>query len=86
MFSWGKNSYGQLAIADTEDPFVNRPRICRKNNLPVFISCGWAHSALLVNDGTIKTCGCNQYGQLGREGQGVTLGGLFVANLDVLIS
>ncbi|KAK3696531.1 hypothetical protein QZH41_015897 [Actinostola sp. cb2023] len=67
MFCWGKNSDGQLGLAGIHDKSVTRPLLVNKNNLPLWLSCGWRHTAFLARDGTIKTCGSNEYGQLGKE-------------------
>lgn len=85
MFCWGKNCDGQLGLPDTNDNFVSRPRLSRKNYLPSWVSCGWQHTAFLAKDGMIKTCGCNEYGQLGKEREGRNPGEIMM-NIQAIVN
>ena len=67
---FGNNSFGQLGIKeDNEYHFrykylnFNGSRLRNISN----ISCGGYHTAILLNDGKVLTCGNNDYGQLGHN-------------------
>jgi alpha-tubulin suppressor-like RCC1 family protein len=63
----GYNYYGQLGLgyATTTSPF----KVPTLTDLPLTgvknIACGLHHTFFVMNDGTIKVCGNNEYGQLG---------------------
>ena len=63
VFTWGRNSHGQLGLGDTNDRYYPVPVPGISN---VFtIAAGGYHSLLLANDGMMAGCGYNAYGQLG---------------------
>ena len=66
VYGWGRNSFGQLGIGDTEDrPYpvqlksIRYLRVC-------FVACGMDHTAALTRDGGVFTFGAGMYGQLGH--------------------
>ncbi|KAG7333754.1 hypothetical protein KOW79_002161 [Hemibagrus wyckioides] len=67
VFSWGRNSAGQLGLGDTNNRHVP---VCVKSlnqKKTVFISCGEDHTAVLTKGGLVLTVGSGQYGQLGHN-------------------
>ena len=69
--SCGLGSYGQLALGDRE----TQCRTLRKMRVrpgevveaqPVGVSAGETHSAVLLSDGEVLTCGMGNFGQTGR--------------------
>jgi E3 ubiquitin-protein ligase HERC4 len=70
MFCWGNNRYDQLGLVGVEDEICPVPVENKyfENRLIKQISCGYQHTLFLLNDGTVLSCGCNQYAQLGYEG------------------
>ena len=64
LWGCGYNDYGQLGLGD----FNNRTtftQITTNVNDIKEIYCGWRHTFILKNDGTLWGCGYNQYGNLG---------------------
>lgn len=63
IWAWGKNSYGQLGLGNTDDqPYaVKIPEISNIKE----ISCGYNHSMALDCNGRVWTWGNNSSGQLG---------------------
>ncbi|KAH9634441.1 hypothetical protein HF086_008275 [Spodoptera exigua] len=80
VYAWGLNDTGQLGIKH-----LNREHnesFCVPNLVSLFdkqgieitrnvkdIACGSKHSALILDDNTVWTSGCNKYGQLGLSEQ-----------------
>lgn len=64
-YSCGNNFYGQLGTNDAIKYF--KPTLVYGNNNSniIDISCGSYHNLFLKNDGTVFSCGKNDYGQLG---------------------
>ncbi|KAJ8417955.1 hypothetical protein AAFF_G00136640 [Aldrovandia affinis] len=69
MLCWGNASFGQLGLGGIDEEIVVEPRSC-----PFFhgktvcdVGCGLRHTAFLLGDGSVYTCGCNDLGQLGHE-------------------
>jgi alpha-tubulin suppressor-like RCC1 family protein len=71
---WGLNDFGQLGLGDTAQrgddalemgsnlPFVD----LGFGHTAVQLAAGYNHTCALLDDGTVKCWGDNQYGQLGR--------------------
>jgi len=62
--SFGYNAQGQLGLGNVTTPYMSPTLIPNITNVNQ-ISCGNAHSLVLLNDGTVKGFGRNDYGQLG---------------------
>lgn len=68
VYTWGHNRVGQLGIpVDPEDWIETAPLVVDQlvDKEVVYGSAGWGHSAYLLSDGTVLTCGRNSTGQLG---------------------
>ncbi|NXB46765.1 HERC5 ligase, partial [Leucopsar rothschildi] len=67
VYSWGKNSFGQLGLGDTKDR--DRPTYvgALEHWKTVFISCGADHTAVLSKEGLVCTFGAGGSGQLGHN-------------------
>ena len=62
----GFNNNGQLGQNDT----VNRSTVVPVlgiSSQAIAVACGGYHTAILMNDGTVRACGNNLYGQLGQN-------------------
>ena len=62
--TFGRNFYGQLGVNDT----TNRPtpvQVWGISSSAVAVACGNQHTAVLLADGTVRTFGLNNSGQLG---------------------
>ena len=64
LWSCGYNSHGQLGLGDTTDRNVFTQITINSDNIKS-IYCGYLHTIVLKNDGTLWGCGKNDYGQLG---------------------
>ncbi|XP_053977184.1 probable E3 ubiquitin-protein ligase HERC4 isoform X1 [Hylaeus volcanicus] len=66
IFGWGKNTFGQLGLNDTQ----NRNTPCQLQTLQnakvCYAACGEEFSVFLTLDGGVFTCGAGMYGQLGH--------------------
>uniref|UniRef100_A0A3B5B6K7 HECT and RLD domain containing E3 ubiquitin protein ligase 4 n=1 Tax=Stegastes partitus TaxID=144197 RepID=A0A3B5B6K7_9TELE len=69
MLCWGNASYGQLGLGGIDEEIVVEPRKCEffQGKQVCDVGCGRRHTAFLLEDGTVYTCGCNDLGQLGHE-------------------
>ncbi|XP_037533808.1 probable E3 ubiquitin-protein ligase HERC4 [Nematolebias whitei] len=69
MLCWGNASYGQLGLGGIDDEIVIEPKKCEffQGKRVSDVGCGRKHTAFLLEDGTVYTCGCNDLGQLGHE-------------------
>ncbi|NXV61968.1 HERC5 ligase, partial [Molothrus ater] len=67
VFSWGKNSFGQLGLGDTKDRDCPTCVGALEHWKTVFISCGADHTAVLSKEGLVCTFGAGGCGQLGHN-------------------
>ncbi|XP_034040932.1 probable E3 ubiquitin-protein ligase HERC4 isoform X2 [Thalassophryne amazonica] len=69
MLCWGNASYGQLGLGGIDLEVVFEPQKCEffHGKHVSDMGCGRKHTAFLLEDGTVYTCGCNDLGQLGHE-------------------
>lgn len=74
MLCWGNNKHGQLGLGGVEEETFCTPQESKyfnANNKSVSIkqiSCGYNHTLILLNDGTLLSCGNNDMNQLGHDG------------------
>ncbi|WAQ96431.1 HERC4-like protein [Mya arenaria] len=66
VFSWGRNSYGQLGTSDNKDQKF--PVLCKslRTQQIMYITCGEDHTAALTRQGGLFMFGAGTYGQLGH--------------------
>ncbi|NXE36053.1 HERC5 ligase, partial [Ptilorrhoa leucosticta] len=67
VYSWGKNSFGQLGLGDTKDRDCPSYVGALEHWKTVFISCGADHTAVLSKEGLVCTFGAGGSGQLGHN-------------------
>jgi alpha-tubulin suppressor-like RCC1 family protein len=71
MLCWGNNKHGQLGLGGVEDEIFSKPqenKFFDKTLTIKQISCGYNHTLILLNDGTLLSCGNNDMNQLGHVG------------------
>nr|XP_054774150.1 probable E3 ubiquitin-protein ligase HERC4 [Lytechinus pictus] len=76
VFSWGCAQDRQLGIPGVGDDVtsITSPKeVSLAGNQVLEISCGLRHTCVLLQDGTVMTCGANDRGQLGQERSGSEL-------------
>ncbi|XP_076648302.1 HECT and RLD domain containing E3 ubiquitin ligase 4 [Halictus rubicundus] len=66
VFGWGKNTFGQLGLNDTQDRNVPCQLKTLQNTKVCYAACGEDFSVFLTIDGGVFTCGAGMYGQLGH--------------------
>ena len=66
LWGCGDNGYGQLGLGDTNSKTI-LTKITANINDVNSIYCGYNHTIILQNNGTLWGCGKNNYGQLGLE-------------------
>ena len=66
LWACGQNNYGQLGLGDTDNRTTFIQVTTNTNNIKS-VNCGYEHTIILKNDGTLWGCGYNGYGQLGLE-------------------
>ena len=64
LWACGKNTYGQLGLGDTINKNTFTQVITNTDNVKQIV-CGSLYTFILKNDGTVWSCGDNEYGQLG---------------------
>ena len=65
IWACGYNSNGQLGLNDTTNRSTFTQVTTNINNDVKEVSCGYVHTFILKNDGSLWACGYNNYGQLG---------------------
>ncbi|CAL7935973.1 unnamed protein product [Xylocopa violacea] len=66
VFGWGKNTFGQLGLNDTQSRRTPCLLQTLQNAKVCYAACGEEFSAFLTLDGGVFTCGAGMYGQLGH--------------------
>jgi alpha-tubulin suppressor-like RCC1 family protein len=62
----GLNNNGQLGQGDKLNRLTVVP-VLGISSQAIAVSCGLAHTVILLNTGTVQVCGTNQFGQLGQN-------------------
>ena len=65
IWACGYNSNGQLGLNDTTDRSTFTQVTTNINNDVKEVACGYSHTFIIKNDGSLWSCGYNYYGQLG---------------------
>ena len=70
VYSCGYNNNGELGIGNTTTPYTTLQQVKGVNGSGfitdiVQVACGNYHSLFIKSDGTVYSCGYNNYGQLG---------------------
>ncbi|GMF80143.1 unnamed protein product [Phytophthora fragariaefolia] len=75
VFAWGSNSRGQLGFLPSISPLtaVASPSVVTelRGTYMSSVACGEYHSLALSSDGRVFSWGCNKYGKLGRQTEGL---------------
>ena len=69
LWGCGYNNCGQLGLGDTTNRTTFAKIITNANDIKS-VYCGYNHTFILKNDGTLWGCGYNGYGELGLGGGG----------------
>jgi len=64
IYVWGRNDFGQLGLGDTKDRFTPTPLEINIDSIK-FIECGYDHTILITEKGSVYVWGYNEFGQLG---------------------
>lgn len=80
VLAWGKASLGALGLSNKEQYSVTTP--CQIKSLDSTaienLSTGHNHTLICLRDGSVYSCGANDFGQCGQEGILAHLGEIFV--------
>lgn len=77
MLCWGSTKHGQLGLGGIEEELILAPQVNKQfsssstsssSKRVLQVSCGYNHTLFLLDDGTVYSCGNNDYEQLGHEG------------------
>ena len=69
---WGANNYGQLGLGSTTGYFTPQSVFLGTGRTAVSVSAGVQHTCAVLDDGSLKCWGMNNYGQLGISGHHTT--------------
>ena len=64
LWGCGYNAYGELGLGDSNNKYTFTEVTTNTDNIKS-VYCGYGHTLILKNDGTLWGCGKNDYGQLG---------------------
>ena len=65
IWSCGGNAYGELGLGDTNNRNTFTKVTTNINNDVKYVDLGYKHTCIFKIDGTIWSCGLNEFGQLG---------------------
>ncbi|XP_069781833.1 probable E3 ubiquitin-protein ligase HERC3 [Narcine bancroftii] len=72
LLCWGHASLGQLGLGEGHENIVAQPKMSSffSSKTVLEVACGRYHTAFVLQDGSVYTCGSNIWGQLGHEKSG----------------
>ncbi|XP_062902900.1 probable E3 ubiquitin-protein ligase HERC3 isoform X1 [Mobula hypostoma] len=72
LLCWGHANLGQLGLGEGHENIVIQPRTSSffSSKSVREVACGRYHTAFVLQDGSVYTCGSNIWGQLGHEKSG----------------
>ncbi|KAL3671548.1 hypothetical protein V7S43_003465 [Phytophthora oleae] len=67
VVAFGKNDHGQLGLDNASEPVLQPTRLAAPLDRAIVpqLSCGYHHTAIVMESGAVYTFGRNDYGQLG---------------------
>ena len=74
MLCWGSTKYGQLGLGGIEEEVIATPKLNKyftSEHIKASIkqvACGLNHTLFLLEDGSVYSCGSNDFEQLGHAG------------------
>lgn len=70
LFAWGKATSGALGLTNPEINGVSVPQHVEslENVIIHSVSSGKNHTLVCLTDGSVKSCGANDFEQCGRQG------------------
>ncbi|XP_024937570.1 probable E3 ubiquitin-protein ligase HERC4 isoform X3 [Cephus cinctus] len=66
VFGWGRNTFGQLGLNDTDERTVPCQLRTLRNAKVRYVACGEDFTVFMTMDGGVFTSGAGMYGQLGH--------------------
>ena len=77
VWGWGDNANGQLGNGNNKRVYLPKAAAVGLNGTQIVdVQCGNVNTLFLMQDGTVYTCGYNNYGQQGLPEGGATGSGL----------
>ncbi len=74
MLCWGSTKYGQLGLGGIEEELITSPTLNKYLSTEQIhssvrqVACGVNHTLFLLQDGSVYSCGNNDFEQLGHGG------------------
>ena len=71
MLCFGSTKFGQLGLGGIEQDQLTNPienKFFDKHKRCKQVACGYFHTLFLIDDGTVYSCGNNDFSQLGHDG------------------
>merc|ERR1712154_225861 len=66
VFAFGWNEYGQCGVGKDKGDKTKTPTRVQLPSAAILIACGSCHTLIILDDGSIYSCGYNAFGQLGH--------------------
>lgn len=74
LYSWGLGPHGELGLTQGKDGVDTETAVCQPERVRRFgtravreVACGQRHTLVLLANGSVYSCGSNDFGQLGQD-------------------